>query len=53
MQVHQMKEGAFTKYLQFKILHKRIVTNKKLYKSLKIAAAHTVGQQTNRWNMPS
>ena len=25
-----MKEGSFTKYLQFKLLHKRIVTNKKL-----------------------
>ena len=32
MQLHQMKEGSFTKYLQFRILHKRIVTNKKLYK---------------------
>ena len=26
-----MKEGSFTKYLQFKMLHKRIVTNKRLY----------------------
>ena len=25
-----MKEGSFTKYLQFKMLHRRIVTNKKL-----------------------
>ena len=26
-----MKEGPFTKYLQFKVLHNRIFTNKKLY----------------------
>ena len=30
-QIHKMKEGSFTKYLQFKMLHKRIVTNKKLH----------------------
>ena len=29
--LHSMKEGSFTKYLQFKILHNRIFTNKKLY----------------------
>ena len=29
--LHKMKEGAFTKYVQFKMLHKRIVTNKLLY----------------------
>ena len=28
--LHKMKEGSFTKYLQFKMLHMRIVTNKKL-----------------------
>ena len=27
--IQEMKEGPFTKYLQFKMLHKRIVTNKK------------------------
>ena len=32
IQLHQMKEGSFTKYVQFKMLHRRIVTNKKLYK---------------------
>ena len=26
--IQKMKEGSFTKYLQFKILHRRIVTNK-------------------------
>ena len=25
-----MKEGSFTKYLHFKMLHRRIVTNKKI-----------------------
>ena len=30
-QIQKMKEGSFTKYLQFKLLHNRIVTNKKLY----------------------
>ena len=29
-QIQSMKEGSFTKYLQFKMLHRRIVTNKKL-----------------------
>ena len=29
--LHRMKEGPFTKYLQFKVLHNRIFTNKKLY----------------------
>ena len=28
--LHNMKEGAYTKYIQFKLLHRRIVTNKKL-----------------------
>ena len=28
--LQKMKEGSFTKYLQFKMLHRRIVTNKKL-----------------------
>ena len=30
-QIQKMKEGSFTKYLQFKLLHNRIVTNKRLY----------------------
>ena len=30
-QIRKMKEGSFTKYLQFKLLHNSIVTNKKLY----------------------
>ena len=29
--IQKMKEGSFTKYLQFKLLHNRIVTNKKLF----------------------
>ena len=29
--LHKMKEGSFAKYLQFKMLHMRIVTNKKLH----------------------
>ena len=29
--LHRMKEGPFTKYLQFKVLHNRIFTNKRLY----------------------
>ena len=29
--LHRMKEGPFTKYLQFKLLHNRVFTNKKLY----------------------
>ena len=29
--LHNRKEGSFTKYIQFKMLHRRIVTNKKLY----------------------
>ena len=29
-QIQKMKEGSFTKYIQFKLLHNRIVTNKKL-----------------------
>ena len=28
--LHNMREGAYTKYIQFKLLHRRIVTNKKL-----------------------
>ena len=31
IQIQKMKEGSFTQYLQYKMLHKRIVTNKKLY----------------------
>ena len=30
-QIQKMKEGSFTKYLQFKLLHDRIVTNRKLH----------------------
>ena len=30
-QIQKMKEGSFTKYIQFKLLHNRVVTNKKLY----------------------
>ena len=30
-QISKMKEGSFTRYLQFRLLHNRIVTNKKLY----------------------
>ena len=29
-QIQKMKEGSFTKYLQFKLLHNRVVTNQKL-----------------------
>ena len=29
--LHRMKEGPFTKYLQFKLLHNRVFTNKELY----------------------
>ena len=29
--IQEMKEGAFVRYLQFKMLHNRIITNKKLY----------------------
>ena len=31
LHLHSMSEGSFDKYIQFKMLHRRIITNKKLF----------------------